>query len=572
MATYNPPNGDNLLFEGTLYSPPTGNSLEFGATSLPTILKDIHCKVIAKKLEFSNINTDIRFFPAHDIFTDIRFVKIYDIIKDISSDIRFGWYLTALKDISTDVRYKVENLINIVTDIRFGNFLQIDKNILTDVRFAWKYNKIHDIFTDIRFVVTPADIPTLKNFYIEEGDYTNSTTITLKIDYDDYAVKMQFKNESTGVWSTLENINDTKTWETTPGDGTKTVYCRLWNSSGYSNILSDTIIVDSSSPSISQINCLTEEEGTVVNDSTWTSEYTPYFYWSPPTLPSGLAGYSWAINHEPSTSMLIPIPNNYIISGCAISQGPTDWQVTVASGNYWYGEESSIGSVVLNISASDIFLNRIDVVYIDLTTLTVTIKEGTPAEIAVIPNIPAASLKLAEINVDAGLTSIQSGNIIDKRQLNHVLDLSEFNFREDKNTFKIRAVGNNGNYGPLATFNLWCGPRFPNPYVFLRGYDSSSKNTEYKDGQIITDNLIYVEWEVPAGFDGLTYTYYYTTDGTEPTSTSNNTLNNYIDNITLTEGINIIKVKVKAATGDWGDTSEFRIVYTTGSIQGGIAT
>ena len=83
-------------------------------------------------------------------------------------------------------------------------------------------------------------------------------------------------------------------------------------------------------------------------------------------------------------------------------------------------------------------------------------------------------------------------------------------------------------------------------------------------------NFVYVEWNAPSGFDGLGFTYYYTTDGSEPDDSSNYTTNTHIY-WTLSEGLNILKIKVKDSLGNWGMTSSFRLVYSDNDIEGGVA-
>jgi len=83
-------------------------------------------------------------------------------------------------------------------------------------------------------------------------------------------------------------------------------------------------------------------------------------------------------------------------------------------------------------------------------------------------------------------------------------------------------------------------------------------------------NFVYVEWSAPTGFDGLGFTYYYTTDGSEPNNSSNYTTNTHLY-WTLSEGLNILKIKVKDSLGNWGMTSSFRLVYSDNDIEGGVA-
>jgi len=481
---YTVPQGNNVNFDLQSYSPPNGDNVDFSFSSIPYIFKDIPLYIRFKKEYFNDINLDIRLAIANDITTDIRFVPTIDVIKDVLTDIRIAKnYVTAFRDINSDIRFIAVAEKDINTDIRFGNFINVDKFINLDIRFSHFYLQLNNIYTDIRFISPTIGLPNFINFYIDEGDYTNSTTIHLKLEYNN-ATHMRFKNEGED-WSNWEPINSEKTWNVSSGNGSKTVYAQIKNSNGFSPTLDDTITLDDSVPSAPTIYCKTSRNGTIINDSDWTSDTDPFFYWDPPDVDTEIAGYSWAINEEPDESNILPVPNSFVKSGGIVS-AIGGMKVSVSEVKYWKGNTyTTLNQSIFIVQAADPYLDRIDSIYIDTESQEIKYIAGNPSPNPSHPDLDSVYIRLADILVKKGSTQVDASNITDTRPLYIELDFENTFWPEGKNTFKVRAFTKNGSVGPIATFNLWIGPQYPNAYVNIRVYDNSSKTTEYSDGQFI---------------------------------------------------------------------------------------
>jgi prepilin-type N-terminal cleavage/methylation domain-containing protein len=95
------------------------------------------------------------------------------------------------------------------------------------------------------------DWPSASITIANDATYTNTTIVTLNINKGsgsppDY---MQFSNDGS-TWGPLVAYGTTASWTLVSGDGTKTVYARLYNSSQtqYSAVLTDTITLDTTAP------------------------------------------------------------------------------------------------------------------------------------------------------------------------------------------------------------------------------------------------------------------------------------------------------------------------------------
>jgi len=88
------------------------------------------------------------------------------------------------------------------------------------------------------------------------AQYTNSTSVTLTLSASDSGSgvsKMRFSNDGTS-WSGEENYATTKSWTLTSGGGTKMVYVQYKDNAGnWSGSISDTIILDTTAPTISNL-------------------------------------------------------------------------------------------------------------------------------------------------------------------------------------------------------------------------------------------------------------------------------------------------------------------------------
>jgi len=96
-------------------------------------------------------------------------------------------------------------------------------------------------------------VPPAGSISINTGKgYTNSENVTLNISASDPngVAKMQFSNDGTN-WSAEENYATTKSWTLTAGDGLKTVYARFIDTIGNtSEPISDSIILDKTPPTV----------------------------------------------------------------------------------------------------------------------------------------------------------------------------------------------------------------------------------------------------------------------------------------------------------------------------------
>jgi len=121
--------------------------------------------------------------------------------------------------------------------------------------------------------------PTGTIFINNDAEYTNSTSVTLNLSaIDDSGVsKMKFSNDG-GGWSVEENYATSKAWVLTPGDGPKTVYVQYKdNANNWSGSISDTIILDTTPPQISNlaVNPTTAKAGTNLIITFTVSETLP---------------------------------------------------------------------------------------------------------------------------------------------------------------------------------------------------------------------------------------------------------------------------------------------------------
>jgi hypothetical protein len=100
---------------------------------------------------------------------------------------------------------------------------------------------------------------------------TNNATVTLVLSASDSqgsATQMRFSNNGT-TYSTAEAYATMKTWTLASGDGTKTVYAQFQDAAGnWSSAATDTIVLDTTAPSISAITT------TIVTTSSVTVTWT----------------------------------------------------------------------------------------------------------------------------------------------------------------------------------------------------------------------------------------------------------------------------------------------------------
>ncbi|PWG78578.1 Ig-like domain-containing protein [Pararcticibacter amylolyticus] len=87
----------------------------------------------------------------------------------------------------------------------------------------------------------------------------NTQTVTLNIAASDAAAKMSFSNDG-NTWSEWEDYAATKSWTVTAGDGAKTIYMKLKNSTIESGVYSTTLTLDQTPVTVSGV-----EEGQLYN-------------------------------------------------------------------------------------------------------------------------------------------------------------------------------------------------------------------------------------------------------------------------------------------------------------------
>lgn len=99
--------------------------------------------------------------------------------------------------------------------------------------------------------------PPMGSITINNGaGYTSSTNVILTMtasDTEGEAITMRFSNDGT-TWSSWESYASTKSWTLTNGDGSKTIYMQLKDTTdNISNTLSNTIILDTTPPVITGV-------------------------------------------------------------------------------------------------------------------------------------------------------------------------------------------------------------------------------------------------------------------------------------------------------------------------------
>jgi len=126
---------------------------------------------------------------------------------------------------------------------------------------------VSDVYSDNITLDTTA--PTSLDISINSNQpYTNSTTVTLTLSASDsYTMKMRFNN-SGGSWSNWESFNQERTdWNLTSTTGTKTVYFQTKDLAGnLATAVSDDISLDTTSPSLDDI----QSSGTTSTSATIT--------------------------------------------------------------------------------------------------------------------------------------------------------------------------------------------------------------------------------------------------------------------------------------------------------------
>jgi hypothetical protein len=131
----------------------------------------------------------------------------------------------------------------------------------------------------------PDDIPPTGSIKINnDNQYTNSASVTLNLSGQDNPGgsgldQMKISNTNPADWSGIpaEAYATTKSWNLASGDGTKTVYAKFKDVAGnWSGAYSDTIILDTTPPTISINPVISPTNQNVTLSYTVTDNFTPF--------------------------------------------------------------------------------------------------------------------------------------------------------------------------------------------------------------------------------------------------------------------------------------------------------
>jgi len=524
----------------------------------PEEIKDIDTDIRTKEQAFIDLAIDIRVkLEEHfkDIDLDIRVIK--ELLEDINTDIRVAE--DVLKDINTDIRVRKTIIIDLETDIR--TVLRGFIDISTDIRVSQRISKNQCVVEEL---------------YFEEGQYLASQNVTINLKVYG-ALRMQFKNEVGGTWSTLENYSSTKVWMLVSGNGAKQVYVRFTD---IQNVLSDgtdviEAVLNDTTPTSVTIEAYTDSGAlTPIPDATYQTDKTPFFRWQIPIFNIPYSGFSYSLDGIPSDVGNILTPD-MVRNGMVVSKkAPASNMIFEASVGYYYFKADLKAYTIQEVTLSngDLTNDRIDIIYVSGTSESLNVAEGIPAPIPLEPVIPEDAIKLATILVPAGVTKSEDTTLTDSRQLYVELDkyLTE-PLVLGQHTLKIKGICTNGLISNIATFNVWVADDSPT-IGEVRGYTNATKIIELASGLYQTaDNTPYFEWGVASPEPGP-IRYYYTEDGTEPDiGDSFLVVNNYTPGI-YASGITILKIRAyDVTTGYWGETKLFIFVYGTQTFTDDIA-
>jgi len=480
--------------------------------------------------------------------TGVKSIKSDAVIADILAiPIISDAHIAAKRDktILSDAYVRGDAFTHINADIRF--LVPEYKNINTDIRYS----------TDIsKFVKS--------DIYIQEGYYIPTQTIHIITTLSYY--QWRFKNEVGGTWSSWEKIDDgEREWDVIAGNGVKRIYYEFKTAGGL--ILSEVdfyleCYLNTDAFSILNLKAYEEKNGAEISDSTYQPDNTVYFDWDTPLHIVPIKGYSYAVDGTPDDIINIPQPS-IVISGMDVEE-VSNMIVKVNDGIFYNNLERIIyTSQNFTIEDSE-DLDRIDVIYITLNDNVIRVSKGIKGVDPDPASTPTNSNKLAEIRVRAATTEILSSDITDSRIIKVALDYADVFLEAGQHTLKIKAQALNGLWSNLATFNLWISSLSPD-LTNLKCYVSEG-GTEIINGQLqdLSDSG-YFEWVAPDAPGDMTY--YYTIDGSEPTSTSDNTTDTHVVK-TMGTGSHIFKVRAKDQYGTLGRTRQFTFVYSAATYTG----
>lgn len=537
-----------------------------GAVEEYDIDTDIRTRILALYDISNDIRTTNTKIVTRDIFNDVRVKDEIPVFRDIKNDIRCRYLV--FKDIANDIRVAKGTIIaygDIDTDVRAFGSIPVFRDINNDIRAMQEER--HNINNDIRYRISSSITDVVeRNISIQEGGYISSQNVTVLMDVLN-AIYMRFQNDvNIGTWSSWEDFDTVKSWTLSAGDGNKKVYIQFKDAAGKVTA-GDTYaeaVLDTSNPIMTTIQAYTEEGGSAISDSVYQTDRSPYFEWLIPVFSATIVGYKYTMdNADMGTDINMVQPQSCVENGLEV--GPNSGMRIQANSGYYYDNGIRIyydsGTALLDNGGVQ---DRIDLIYLDTLDNILRAVKGTESATPIAPTVPASAIYLADIYIEAGETLIVSGDITDKRLTKIKLKTYESErLSAGQHILRVRAQGANGNWSNTTTFNLYVSSDSPD-IGEIECWRDNTKIIQIADASYQTaDNTPYFEWPVPVA--PSTMTYYYTWNGTEPTGSSSNTSNNYLDYVgsPFSAGTHVLTVKAKDSFGTWGKSRKFIFIYGT---------
>ncbi|MDC7218741.1 MAG: Ig-like domain repeat protein [Spirochaetales bacterium] len=142
---------------------------------------------------------------------------------------------------------------------------------------------------DMLTVTYDTTAPAISSFSIDEGEYTNSTSVNLtySLSSDESDLEVRFSNDGSS-WSDWEEATGSSEWTLSDDNEEKTVYMQVHDDAGNGDIVSiqssDTIIYDSVAPTL---DSFTITEDVDAQTGYWGSETLTVNFEHTPTVTSG---------------------------------------------------------------------------------------------------------------------------------------------------------------------------------------------------------------------------------------------------------------------------------------------
>jgi hypothetical protein len=168
-------------------------------------------------------------------------------------------------------------------------------------------------------------VPVITHMVLDSGnEYTAQTSVMIQVSAVDLGgsglismnITGDIVSEYTGVFMPVQSVT------LTPVDGVKTITVTVTDgSSNVSVPVSKTITLDGSAVTMNPIvaKYSTTSLETQITDN-WWSDNQPYFSWGASTGPSGISGYSLAVNSEPNDTV-DTTAEEYVYSMTSLSEG-----------------------------------------------------------------------------------------------------------------------------------------------------------------------------------------------------------------------------------------------------------